>query len=110
MTFDAAQFKRLERTGYNRLGRRYLAASARRAMLAEGLLAAADLGPGLTVLDLASGPGLLLQPPRHWGQPDLSSPAISPKPSSPAAHQTPTWPASPQTANICLSPPQVLIA
>jgi ubiquinone/menaquinone biosynthesis C-methylase UbiE len=59
MTFDAAQFKRLERTGYNRLGRRYLDAAARRAILAEGLLAAADLSPGLTVLDLASGPGLL---------------------------------------------------
>lgn len=59
MTFDAAQFKRIERAGYNRIGRRYLTASARRALLADGLLATARLVPGLTVLDLASGPGLL---------------------------------------------------
>lgn len=59
MSFDASQFKRLERAGYNRLGRRYLDAAARRAALADALLAAADLQPGLKLLDLASGPGLL---------------------------------------------------
>jgi SAM-dependent methyltransferase len=59
VNFDATQFKRLERAGYNRLGRRYLAAAARRAGLADTLLAAARLAPGMTVLDLASGPGLL---------------------------------------------------
>lgn len=59
MSFDPTQFKRLERTGYNRLGRRYLDAAARRAALADALLAAAALGPDQRVLDLASGPGLL---------------------------------------------------
>ncbi len=59
VSFDASQFKRLERAGYNQLGRRYLTAAARRAGLADGLLAAARLSPGMTVLDLASGPGLL---------------------------------------------------
>lgn len=59
MSFDTSQFKRLERTGYNRLGRRYLDAAARRAALADALLAAADLHPGQNLLDLASGPGLL---------------------------------------------------
>ena len=59
MTFDPAQFKRLERAGYDRLGPRYLAAAANRRDLAEALLATADLRPGQRVLDLASGPGLL---------------------------------------------------
>lgn len=59
MTFDPTQFKRLERTGYNRLGRRYLDAAARRSALADALLAAAALAPGQHLLDLASGPGLL---------------------------------------------------
>lgn len=59
MSFDTSQFKRLERTGYNRLGRRYLDAAARRAALADALLATADLHPGQHLLDLASGPGLL---------------------------------------------------
>ena len=59
MNFDASQFKRLERTGYNRLGARYLAAAEPRRALADGLLAAARLAPGQRVLDLASGPGLL---------------------------------------------------
>ncbi len=59
MSFDPAQFKRLERRGYNRLGRRYLEAAGRRAALADGLLAAAALAPGQRVLDIASGPGVL---------------------------------------------------
>ena len=59
MSFDAAQFKRLERAGYNRIGPRYLAAAGTRKGLADALLAAARLAPGLRVLDLASGPGLL---------------------------------------------------
>lgn len=59
MSFDAAQFKRIERAGYNRIGPRYLAASGTRGELADALLAAADLAPGQRVLDLASGPGLL---------------------------------------------------
>ncbi|MCX7144740.1 MAG: methyltransferase domain-containing protein [Sulfuritalea sp.] len=59
MSFDAAQFKRIERAGYNRIGPRYLAASAARRDLAAALIAAARLAPGQRVLDLASGPGLL---------------------------------------------------
>lgn len=59
MSFDPAQFKRLERAGYNRIGARYLAAAAARRDLAAALLAAAALAPGQRVLDLASGPGLL---------------------------------------------------
>lgn len=61
MSFDAAQFKRLERAGYNRIGPRYLAAAGARGELAAALLAAARIAPGQRVLDLASGPGLLAQ-------------------------------------------------
>ncbi len=59
MSFDSAQFKRLERKGYNRIGARYLAAAGSRDELATALLAAAGPAPGQRVLDLASGPGLL---------------------------------------------------
>lgn len=59
MSFDSAQFKRLERAGYNRIGPRYLAAAGARRDLDAALLAAARLAPGQHVLDLASGPGLL---------------------------------------------------
>ncbi|MDP1735424.1 MAG: methyltransferase domain-containing protein [Sulfuritalea sp.] len=59
MSFDAAQFKRIERAGYNRIGPRYLAASGTRRELNTALIAAARLAPGQRVLDLASGPGLL---------------------------------------------------
>ena len=59
MSFDAAQFKRLERAGYNRIGPRYLAAAGARGELAEALISAARIEPGQRVLDLASGPGLL---------------------------------------------------
>ncbi len=59
MSFDSKQFKRLERAGYNRIGPRYLAAADTRRDLVDALLAAARLAPGQSVLDLASGPGLL---------------------------------------------------
>jgi ubiquinone/menaquinone biosynthesis C-methylase UbiE len=59
MSFDAAQFKRLERTGYNRLGPRYLASASPRQAIADALLASATLAPGQIVLDLCSGPGML---------------------------------------------------
>ncbi len=64
-SFDPRQFKRLERAGYNRLGPRYLAASAARRGLTDALLAAAALVPGQHVLDLASGPGLLARAARQ---------------------------------------------
>jgi ubiquinone/menaquinone biosynthesis C-methylase UbiE len=57
--FDAARFKREERAGYNLIAARYAAGTELRAGLNEALLAAADLKPGLHVLDLASGPGVL---------------------------------------------------
>jgi len=59
VSFDSAQFKRLERAGYDRIGPRYLAAAGSRDGLLAGLLAAAQLRPGQRLLDLASGPGLL---------------------------------------------------
>ncbi len=59
MSFDGAQFKRIERAGYDRLGSRYLAAATTRGDIAVALLDAARLAPGQRVLDLASGPGLL---------------------------------------------------
>jgi ubiquinone/menaquinone biosynthesis C-methylase UbiE len=59
MTFDRNQFKRLERAGYDRIGPRYLAAAATREGIAAALLDAAALAPGLCMLDLASGPGVL---------------------------------------------------
>lgn len=59
MNFDVAQFKRIERAGYDRLGERYLAAATTRHEIATALLDAAALAPGQRVLDLASGPGLL---------------------------------------------------
>jgi ubiquinone/menaquinone biosynthesis C-methylase UbiE len=59
MSFDAAQFKRIERAGYDRIGPRYLAAADTRRDLNAALIAAARLAPGQRVLDLASGPGLL---------------------------------------------------
>jgi ubiquinone/menaquinone biosynthesis C-methylase UbiE len=64
MSFDSAQFKRLERAGYNRIGPRYLAAAGPRSDLAAALLAAARLTSGQRVLDLASGPGLLARDAR----------------------------------------------
>jgi ubiquinone/menaquinone biosynthesis C-methylase UbiE len=59
MSFDAAQFKRIERAGYNRIGPRYLVAAGARHDLTVALIAAARLASGQRVLDLASGPGLL---------------------------------------------------
>ena len=57
--FDARRFKAMERAGFNRIAARYAEGAHLRAELADALLAAAALAPGLRVLDLASGPGLL---------------------------------------------------
>lgn len=57
--FDARRFKAQERAGFNRIAERYAEGAHLRADLAQALLDAADLAPGQTVLDLASGPGLL---------------------------------------------------
>lgn len=61
MNFDPGLFKRLERSGYDRLGPRYLAAAAARRGLVDALLDAAELAPGLAALDLAAGPGQIAQ-------------------------------------------------
>lgn len=71
MSFDSAQFKRIERAGYDRLGERYLAAAATRREIAAALLDAAALVPGQSVLDLASGPGLLARAAARAGDAGL---------------------------------------
>lgn len=57
--FDAARFKALERAGFNRIAARYADGAPLRQRLADALLDAASLEPGMRVLDLASGPALL---------------------------------------------------
>ncbi|MBR0567813.1 class I SAM-dependent methyltransferase [Azoarcus sp. L1K30] len=57
--FDSRRFKSMERAGFNRIAARYADGAHLRAALAHALLDAAALAPGLRVLDLASGPGLL---------------------------------------------------
>jgi SAM-dependent methyltransferase len=105
MSFDSAQFKRLERKGYNRIGARYLAAAGSRGELAAALLAAAGLAPGQRVLDLASGPGLLAHMAQQVvGATASPSPATSAKASSPAV---PIWHASPPMAKRCPLPTAV---
>lgn len=59
--FDSRRCKRLERDGYNLIAARYLDAAATRTFLTAALLDAARLAPGQTLLDLASGPGVLAQ-------------------------------------------------
>lgn len=60
-SFDAARFKALERAGFNRIAARYADGAPLRRKLADALLDAASLEPGMRVLDLASGPALLAQ-------------------------------------------------
>ncbi|MCV2219697.1 class I SAM-dependent methyltransferase [Thauera sp. Sel9] len=57
--FDPRRFKAMERAGFNRIAARYADGAHLRVELATALLDAAALEPGLRVLDLASGPGLL---------------------------------------------------
>ncbi len=57
--FDATRFKALERAGFNRIAARYADGAPLRQRLADTLLDAASLTPGMRVLDLASGPALL---------------------------------------------------
>lgn len=58
---DPQRAKRLEREGYNLIGGRYRQGASMRQVLLEALLAQAVLQPGLRILDLASGPGLLAE-------------------------------------------------
>ena len=57
--FDGPKHKRSEREGYNLIAERYQDAAPSRQVLTEALLAAADLAAGQSLLDLASGPGVL---------------------------------------------------
>jgi cyclopropane fatty-acyl-phospholipid synthase-like methyltransferase len=92
MSFDGAQFKRIERAGYDRLGSRYLAAAATRHEIATALLDAASLAPGQRVLDLASGPGLLARAAAaHVGDAAWCLPATSARASWPAARIWRAW-------------------
>jgi ubiquinone/menaquinone biosynthesis C-methylase UbiE len=59
VSFDADRHKREERSGYNLIAARYAESATLRAGLNAALLDAAALAPGLAVLDLASGPGVL---------------------------------------------------
>jgi SAM-dependent methyltransferase len=59
MSFDADRFKREERIGYNLIAARYADGAALRTGANTAVVAAAELRPGLAVLDLASGPGVL---------------------------------------------------
>jgi ubiquinone/menaquinone biosynthesis C-methylase UbiE len=59
MSFDPDRFKREERIGYNLIAARYAESAALRTGLNAALIGAADLRPGQSVLDLASGPGVL---------------------------------------------------
>lgn len=67
--FDPRRFKQMERAGFNRIAERYAEGAHLRADLAAALLDAAALEPGLTVLDLASGPGLLARDAAERVQP-----------------------------------------
>jgi ubiquinone/menaquinone biosynthesis C-methylase UbiE len=57
--FDPKRFKEQERAGYNLIAARYEAASGAREPVKARLLDLAALRPGLAVLDVASGPGML---------------------------------------------------
>jgi SAM-dependent methyltransferase len=56
MSFDGAQFKRIERAGYDRLGSRYLAAAATRHEIATALLDAASWPPASACSTLPAAP------------------------------------------------------
>lgn len=58
-SFDPKRFKEQERNGYNLIASRYERASGAREPVKARLLDLAALRPGQTVLDVASGPGML---------------------------------------------------
>jgi ubiquinone/menaquinone biosynthesis C-methylase UbiE len=57
--FDPKRFKEQERAGYNLIAARYEDASGARAPVKERVLELAELAPGQSVLEVASGPGML---------------------------------------------------
>jgi ubiquinone/menaquinone biosynthesis C-methylase UbiE len=57
--FDPKRFKEQERAGYNMIAARYEDASSARAPIMTRMLELAALAPGLSLLEVASGPGML---------------------------------------------------
>jgi ubiquinone/menaquinone biosynthesis C-methylase UbiE len=57
--FDPKRFKEQERAGYNLIAARYEDASGARAPVKDRMLELAELAPGQSVLEVASGPGML---------------------------------------------------
>lgn len=57
--FDPKRFKEQERAGYNLIATRYEDASTARAPIMARMLELATLAPGLSLLEVASGPGML---------------------------------------------------
>jgi ubiquinone/menaquinone biosynthesis C-methylase UbiE len=57
--FDPKRFKEQERAGYNMIAARYEDASTARAAVMERILELCNLSPGLSLLEVASGPGML---------------------------------------------------
>jgi ubiquinone/menaquinone biosynthesis C-methylase UbiE len=57
--FDPKRFKEQERAGYNLIAARYEDASTARAPVMARMLELAALAPGLSLLEVASGPGML---------------------------------------------------
>lgn len=57
--FDPKRFKEQERAGYNMIAARYENASTARAPVMARMLELCELGPGLSLLEVASGPGML---------------------------------------------------
>jgi ubiquinone/menaquinone biosynthesis C-methylase UbiE len=57
--FDPQRFKQQERAGYNMIAARYEDASAARVPIMERMLELCDLSPGQSLLEVASGPGML---------------------------------------------------
>jgi ubiquinone/menaquinone biosynthesis C-methylase UbiE len=57
--FDPKRFKEQERAGYNLIAARYEDASGARAPVKDRMLELAELVPGQSVLEVASGPGML---------------------------------------------------
>jgi ubiquinone/menaquinone biosynthesis C-methylase UbiE len=57
--FDPRRFKEQERAGYNMIAARYEDASTARAPIMQRMLELCDLIPGVSLLEVASGPGML---------------------------------------------------
>jgi len=68
--FDPQRFKQQERDGYNMIAARYEDASTARAPIMERMLDLCELSPGLSLLEAASGPGMLAREAARRVAPD----------------------------------------